>query len=132
VKFFFDNCLSPNLARAIKLLDPKYDIIHLRDKFPADVSDVEWINALASEGDWVIVSGDVRITKNPQNRAAWRQSKLTAFFFDRQWTNQSLWDQAWRAVRWWPRIKSTAEGLASGRGYLVPLNYGKLKPIATD
>ncbi len=132
MKFFFDNCLSPNLVQAIRLLDDAYEIKHLREKFPGDAKDVDWIGTLASEGDWVIISGDPRITRNPQNRAAWKQSGLTAFFFKKVWAQQGLWDQFWRTVRWWPTLKQTAKAAKPGTGYLVPVNFGPLEPLPQD
>ena len=133
MKFLFDNCLPPNIARALSELDPNHRIEHLRDRFPQDIEDPEWIRQLADEGDWVIVSADTRIPKNPQNRQAWRQSGLTGFFFLKAWTNHPFWEQAWRAVRWWPDITRTADTVQPGVGFWVPVNYGgkggKLKPI---
>ncbi len=131
MKFFLDNCLSPKLARALHALsEPLHSISHLQEKFPEGAKDVEWLGTLGREGGWVVISADYRIAKNPQSRGAWKQSGLTAFFFKKGWASQKAWDQAWRMVRRWPDILHTAEKMAPGLGYWVPVNpTGKLQPI---
>jgi len=42
---------------------------------------------LAKEEDWVIVSGDLRIRKNPHEIAAWRSAGHTIFFLKPGWIN---------------------------------------------
>lgn len=123
MKFFFDNCLSPHLARAIHaLVDAEGDsAIHLRDKFVQNTSDVEWIRTLGSEGEWTIVSGDYMISRKEHERAAWKESGLTAFFLAKGWTNFEIWEQAWRLVRWWPRINEQARLVQPGAGFEVPV-----------
>jgi PIN domain-containing protein len=66
VKFFFDNNLPPKLAKSLHLLvEPDHEVVHLKDRFSADAPDEEWITALAKQKDWIIVSGDLRIRRNP-------------------------------------------------------------------
>jgi len=43
VNFFFDNCISFRIAHALNVLDEHNNIVALRDKFPANVRDIEWI-----------------------------------------------------------------------------------------
>ncbi len=130
MKYFLDNCLSPHLTKALRKLDSANQITHLREKFPADISDVDWLAALSTEGEWVIVSGDVRIHRNPHNRAAWRESRLTGFFFKKGFTALLIWEQAWRMVRWWPLIINQAQRVQSGVGFLVPRDFnGKFELI---
>jgi len=120
MRFFLDNCLPPCIARALdELVKDKHNVIHLRDRFPADIKDPQWIGELAKEGGWIIISADTRIPKNPQNKDAWLQSGLTAFFLKKRWTNLKLWDQAWRIVRRWPDIMAISERVGGG-GYWVP------------
>jgi len=111
LNFLFDNNLPLRLARAISALDGSEStaIVHLRDRFPADTKDTQWIAELGTEGGWVIVSADQRIFRNKHEREAWRSSGMTAFFLAKGWGNQQFWEQAWRLVRWWPRITEIAE-----------------------
>ena len=129
MNFFFDNTMSGRVVEAIRILDTDHKIVHLRDRFSADTPDATWISALSEESDWIIVSGDVRITRNPGERAAWLESKLLAFFLAKGWTSQSLWDQAWRFVKWWPRIVDQSQRIRPPAGFIVPLNGSKLEPV---
>jgi hypothetical protein len=132
VKFLVDNNLSPYLAKALAALcEPdSIEVKHLRDKFAANTPDVDWIGALAAEGDWAVVSQD-RLTRKSPEREALRRSGLTAFILAKGWSQLGEWDKAWHLVRWWPRIMASA-GLVSG-AFEVPVVFsgqGKLKQIA--
>jgi hypothetical protein len=109
--------------------DAGHQMVHLRTKFPADTRDVDWIRTLASEGDWVIVSGDIRISQNEFERREWLNSGLTAFFFAKGWTTIKLWDQAWRLIKWWPTIVDQAARIRPGAGFIVPLKSAKLQQL---
>lgn len=114
--------MSPVLAGAIQLLAKKesIEVVHLRAKFHEDTPDPVWIAALGEEGDWIIISGDARISTNPANRAAWRESGLTAFFFGAPWNNDSHWKKAASLVRWWPTIMEVSRKNPTGCGFLLP------------
>ena len=132
MRFFLDNCLSPRLAKCLDALGaPRHSVTHLREMFEEDTTDPEWIGTLAKQGDWILVSGDMRITKNPQNREAWTRSKLTGFFLGKGWSNRPLEEQAWRLVRWWPDITKVAARVKPGAGFLVhPNRFGKLEQLS--
>ncbi len=129
MRFFFDNTTPPRLAEALRAIEGKegHSILHLRERFPPDTEDAVWITTLAGESDWIIISGDIRISKNEFERKAWLESGLTAFFLAKGWTNLKLWDQAWRLVRWWPDIVTQAAMIRSGAGFIVPLKSNKLE-----
>jgi hypothetical protein len=129
VKFFFDNTMSPKVAGALKILDLDNSIVHLTERFAADTPDATWISALSGENDWIIISGDVRITRNPGERAAWLESQLLAFFLAKGWTSQLLWDQAWRFIKWWPRIVEQSSRIRPPAGFIVPLKDSKLEQV---
>lgn len=102
-------------------------VVHLTDMFQSDTSDVEWISKLAAQRDWIIISGDLRITKSPHERKVWQQAKLTTFFLARGWTKLDFWEQAWRLVRWWPGIVELAGRVAPGAAFLVPPSPSRTK-----
>jgi hypothetical protein len=130
VKFFLDNNLPPALARALHELSTPHEVTHLREKFKADTPDVDWIQALASERDWVIVSGDIRISRNRDELRAWSESGLTAFFLEKAWAHLEFWTKATKLVQWWPTIMKQAETVQSQVGYLVPVKGAKLTIIS--
>jgi len=131
VKFFFDNTLPPRLAEALNaLIRPDgHRVVHLRDRFAADTHDPVWIRQLGTEGDWIIISSDPRITKGRHERAAWKESALTAFFLKPGWTNLPLWEQVWRLVKYWPEISKVAGSAPKGAGFLIAVN-GKIESLS--
>ena len=88
--------------------------------FDADTPDVTWIRTLGEERNWVIVSGDLRISRIPAEREAWRASGLTAFFLKKAWADQELVPFASRFIAWWPKITAQAQMAPVGKGFWVP------------
>ena len=131
MRFFLDNTLPPRFAEVLNLLEGNdgHAVVHLQSKFRVETKDIDWIKILASEGNWIIVSGDIRISQNEFERKEWLNSGLTAFFFAKGWTAIKLWDQAWRLVKWWPAIVEQAERIQPGAGFIVPLKSTKLVPL---
>ena len=133
MRFFFDNNLSPYLAKALDALCRPGGVAveHLRAKFPEDISDVEWIGRLAKEGEWSVITQD-RLIRNPLEKLAFRQSGLTAFVLTKAWARQKYWEKAARLVRWWPRIMEQAELVEGGAAFEVPWRFsgkGKFKTL---
>lgn len=127
-----DNCISPVHARALRVLAEvqQYEIVHLSERFERrDISDEDWIRVLAADGDWVIVSGDPRISRGKVERQAWLESGLTAFFFGKGWASRSYWKLAADLVSWWPTIVLTAREAPAGSGFLIGLRAKQLQKI---
>jgi predicted nuclease of predicted toxin-antitoxin system len=81
VKFFFDNNLAAKLAHGInEMVEPDHRVFHLRDKFPPNAEDVVWMQTLAAEEDWVIITADVRISRNPHEVRPGRKLDILYFF----------------------------------------------------
>jgi PIN like domain len=130
VNFFFDNCISFRIARALNVLDEHNEIVPFRDKFPVEIKDIEWISELAKESDkWVVVSGDSRISRNKAEREAWLEGELTAFFWEPGWENLPHWRKAATMVKWWPAITDQARKIAPGAGFLIPVRSSRLRQV---
>ena len=84
--------------------------------------DVIWIGALATEGDWCIITQD-RLTKKSLEKEALRQSGLIAFILAKGWSGLKEWDKAWHLVRWWPRILTQAALVKGGAAFQVPVRF---------
>lgn len=84
---------------------------------------------MATEGGWVIVSGDTRITRNPTEREAWLESGLVAFFLGKGWGNLTFWDQAWKLVQWWPWIIDQAAKVRAPAGFIIPVKGSKFEVV---
>jgi hypothetical protein len=130
LRFLLDNCLPPRLAEAIDILDDDSVVTHLSQMFPRNTPDAEWISKLGEEGGWVIVSGDLRISRNKAERQAWLESGLTAFFLAGAWGQQKLWSTAWRMIKWWPFIVAQAQSIRPGAGFIVPISGEKLQQLS--
>lgn len=134
MKFFFDNNLSPHLAHAIReLCKAEIDvdeIVHLRDRFPANAKDQEWITELSQSGLWIVISQDA-FTKNDFEREALRRSGLIVFVLDPQWSQHSHWPKAQNLVKWWPAIMGQSRLIRGGASYRVRWNFagGKVEQI---
>jgi len=126
LKFFVDNNLSPALARALHELihydsGGKHDVVHLRDKFPRTVPDMEWIETLETEGDWAVITHD-KLNKGLE-REALRRAGLIVFFLNKSWSPHNYWEKAQRLVQWWPAIVAQAERITGGAAFTVKWNY---------
>jgi hypothetical protein len=128
VKYFFDNTFPKRLARAIDKLSD-FDVTHKTAMFAPDTADVDWITALARTLPWAVVTLDNRMQRNPLEREALQQAKLTVFFCKKGWKDQRFWVQAQYMVKWWPTFEGLAKTNALGTWFSVPL-IGRVQPIA--
>lgn len=127
MKFFLDNNLSNRVARALHcLVEPTQEVFHLRDRFAPDTPDVEWMNALATESNWIILSADTAISRNPHEVEAWKRAGHPIFFFKHSWLQQTFWLQASRLFHLFPEILRHAQKARPGDSFLVPFK-GKIE-----
>ena len=122
MKFFFDTSISPRLVRALHTIVELQgnELVCLKDRYTEqDVPDTKWIKDLGIEGDWIIISADPRISRNKAERAAWKESHLTAFFFSDGWASQHINDQAADLLGKWRDIVRNAKECEEGSGFLI-------------
>jgi PIN like domain len=134
VRFYFDRTQSPYLARAagevLSFLGHTFE--HSRRRYPdRDPGDITWMGELAAEGDWVVITGDEAIRRNPAERRAWRETRLTTFFLQPAWMHTRMDEQAWRLLRWLPRLVDIAGSETIGTALSVSLRWhgGKLQRV---
>ncbi len=84
------------------------------------------MRALACEEEWVIVSGDLRIRKNPHEVAAWSEAGHTTFFLKPGWINLGFWEQAQKFVKCFPDMLDTSARAKRGTAHYVSVN-GKIE-----
>ncbi len=133
MRFFFDNNLSKYLAHGLHELcggDPgPPQVIHLTDRFARNTPDTVWIDALAAEGGWVVVSQD-HFNKNDAEREALRRSGLIVFALHSGWTPHTHWNKAHNLVRWWPSIIDQAGRIQGGAAFRVHWRFtGRFEQI---
>ena len=129
MRFFFDNCIAPRISTSIAALDHDHDVVHLSERFARNTPDAFRISTLGNEGDWVIVSGDLRISRSKAEREAWIESSLTVFFLASGWGQLKLWEIAWRLVKWWPLIVSQAHTVKPGAGFVIPVSGNRFQQL---
>lgn len=130
MRFFLDNNLPPRVARALHcLLTPMHSAVHLKERFVPDIADVDWLDALADEPDWIILSADTAISRNPHEVAAWKRGGHPTFFLKAHWVHQPLWLQASRLFLLFPEILRRAEKARSGDAFVVPFKGGKIEKL---
>jgi predicted nuclease of predicted toxin-antitoxin system len=129
LRFFVDNNLSPKIARALNcLIEPDHEVIHLRDKYKPNIPDPEWMAALATEHQWMIISGDIRIRQNKAELAAWQEAGHTIFFLRSGWTNISPFEQASKIFHVFPDVIELAKRAAEGTGFEITVR-GKVEQV---
>ena len=129
MKLLLDNNLAPRIAKALNaLFDGQHHIVALRDGFPADTPDVEWITALDQKGGWTVLTRDLHIITRPHERAALDRSRIVFFFLARAWEKFGVEETTARLIRLIPKMAAQAELAESGR-FELPINAGsKLRP----
>lgn len=82
MKLLVDHNLPPVMARAIHLLVERdgHEVTALRDRFPPDCPDIEWLGRLGMEGGWSVLSMDHMILRRPAERVALNRARVTAYF----------------------------------------------------
>ena len=127
MKFFFDNNLAPKIAKGLNgFVSPDHQVIHLKERFPANADDIDWMRKLAQAEDLIIVTADVRIGKNPQEVEAWKQAGHTIFFLKPGWTDMMFWVQAQKFTKCFPSIIEKARFAKRGSSFIVSVN-GKIE-----
>ena len=121
MKFLLDNCFAPRVAQAIVALRGDA-VVHQHDKFARDASDEAIVQALAREGGWTILSGDLNLARQRHQRRALRAYKITVFSLAPGWLDLPLWEQAAKLVRRWPEIERAADTAEAGTMVEIPVS----------
>ena len=104
------------------MVEPEHHVFHLRDKFPPNIEDADWMKLLAAQADWIIITVDVRISRNPHEVKAWHEAGHTIFFLKPGWTDLTFWEQANKFTKCFPQIIYEAERAERGTAFLVTTN----------
>jgi len=127
VNFFFDNNLSAKIAKGLNgFVAPDHQVVHLKEQFAANTDDAVWMTQLAQQEDWIVVTADVRIGKNPHEIAAWKEAGHTIFFLKPGWTDMIFWEQAQKFTKVFRKSSKTQNGPSAVRR-LSFLSAGKSK-----
>jgi hypothetical protein len=130
VKVLLDENLAPALARALEaLFKGQHAVVHLRDKFGRGVTDEQWIDALNRDGQWVVISGDRRITRNNAEYQAFRNSRLIGFFLSRGLYKAKVTKQMERILAMWDNISTLADTVEGGAMFELPIKGSRARQL---
>lgn len=133
MKFFLDNNLPPAYAAGLsgfcRRRDLNIQVVHLSEKFSRSTPDHVWLDALAAEGDWVVLTQD-GLRKNPAEIEALRRSGLCILVFAKQWGGHEYWMKAQRLMHWWPSVIEYSSKARPGTAAYIPWNKGTKRMFA--
>lgn len=130
MKLFFDHNMSPAMARALReLFKGEHEVTCLAEKFPRNISDIDWISSLSKEGLWIVISGDRRITRNRAEYHAFRSSSLIGLFLSQGLYKAPVIKQMERLLALWPAIQTVPATVQGGAMYELPLKSTKLRQL---
>jgi len=130
MKCLFDNNMPPKLAKTLNFLegDDGITVEHLKEKFPPNTPDIEWITKLSKEGKWFIITQDNQIRKRSLEKKAWRESHIPIIFLQKSWIKLNLWEMAWRLIKYWPELKENINLNRKNESFQLTIN-GKVTAI---
>ena len=123
--------MPPKLAKTLNYLEGEHGFLvqHLKDKFPPNTPDVEWIEKLSKEGDWFVITKDSNIKKSNHEKKAWEESGLQVVFLDKAWGKKlDFWEIAWRFIKFWPELKKSIDHSMPSTSFQLNIN-GKIKVL---
>jgi len=130
LKVLIDENLPPALARALEaIFAGQHKVLHLRQKFGAGVTDIEWISTLNQEGNWIVISGDRRITRNKAEYHAFRNSKLIGFFLSPALHKAKSIKQLERILALWENLEKLCATVGGGAMFEMPIKSTRLKQL---
>jgi len=95
MKIYLDNLFPPQLVMALReRMQPEHDVIHCRDRYPAEITDAELMPQLAAESRMVMVTVQAPGDLNPHFVAAWRQARHAILFLTPDWFGLPFTEQA--------------------------------------
>jgi hypothetical protein len=123
VKLFIDENLPPALGPSLRaLVEMDGDtVVHLRERYPAETSDEQWLDELSRDGGWAIFSLDRRIVRANAQRSAFGAQRNIGFFGDKGWKKLGRIEIIAHLLLWWPWIKLQSQTIAPGSGFVLPV-----------
>lgn len=120
------------MARAINaIVEPyfQHKAVALKDKFPVNTNDEDWITKLATEGDWCFITNDHRISRSKAEKLAFKRANLTGFVLSRGLAKLSVIQQTARLLMQWDLIETQFKIAAGGSMFEIPMKGRKLRPL---
>jgi hypothetical protein len=128
VKVLFDHNMPPCIARSLHELIKVdgHEAFALRDKFPTNISDIDYFNNLGS--DWIVISKDLKNSRKKAERAAILRNNVVAFYLAPALQKRKIGEQA-AAILWhWDKMLLQRATVKNGLLQL-PENRSKFRTL---
>jgi len=104
--FFFDNDISFRIVAALRQLVPatEHELVALRDRFPIDAKDIDWIPEVGRNG-WILISKDSNQRRRESEHSALKQHQVRALYIRQSPPGAELYADAARIIKNWPKIR---------------------------
>ena len=130
MKVVLDENLAPALARALDaLFKGEHKVIHLRERFGRGITDQQWIADLSQDSQWIVISGDRRITRNRAEYQAFRNSRLIGFFLSKGLYKAKLAKQMERMLAMWDNIIALASSVEGSAMFELPMKGSRARQL---
>jgi hypothetical protein len=117
--------LPPALATVLRTLD--YDAVHLREHFPDNAKDEQWLPVVGRNG-WAILTVDLRIANSRSTQELLKSADTVAVFLYPSFQKMGRDKQVAWIIEHFAEIKRIVESTKRGTNLLVRQN-GKLEKL---
>lgn len=127
MRFFFDNNLSPHLAKALDILESNGNgvVVHLKEIFQENVEDRVWLEHIGKE-KMILITKDRKIYRRHSELIVLKNFGVGAFFIIGK--NLDIWAQIKLLINHWLEIKHLANSTKRPFAFKVR-SRGKIEPL---
>jgi hypothetical protein len=123
MKFYVDENISPNIAKALAILqnsrlDEHIEVLLIKEEFGRGKADEEWIPIVANE-DAIAITQDINIQRVKHQRELCKHYGLSIVFFKPPKKGYQYWDLVEFYIRKWNTVKKEASKLNKPFSLLV-------------
>lgn len=129
MKFYVDENITPNIAKALAILqnprvEEKIEVFTIREEFGKGTPDEEWIPKVASENG-IVITQDFNIQRVRHQRELYKKHGLGVVFFRPPKKGYQYWDLVEFYIRRWKVVKDEVKKLKRPFGLVVTPNSAK-------
>lgn len=127
MRVFVDNTFSRRTTQALNLIEDRFELTHLRDRWKDDPGDDIWIPEIGAEGNWVVFTEDRKILDH--HYEIWRDARLPTIFFKHPWAQRKRIQLMQQMCARWERIHKLVRTLKPGEACKLPW---QAQPVPLD
>ena len=135
MRFYFDENITPQIARALSILQENIHnegaikVFNIRDEFGRGAADEEWIPEVGKKGG-IVITQDLNIHRTRQQRELYRQFKIGVVFFKPpKKTGYGYWTMIEKIIEAWPDIKRVAKREKKPFAYVIRPRSKRLEEL---